>query len=91
MAATKDGGSNIVILAALAANLGIAVAKFIAAFSSHFWVGVSFRQAQINGQAAVVLTKDGDEFTVVSLSASADGVDQITWMMNPEKLGAISG
>ena len=31
MAATKDGGSNIVILAALAANLGIAVAKFIAA------------------------------------------------------------
>jgi cation diffusion facilitator family transporter len=31
MAATKEGGSNIVIFAALAANLGIAVAKFIAA------------------------------------------------------------
>ena len=31
MSASKEGGSNIVILAALAANLGIAVAKFIAA------------------------------------------------------------
>lgn len=31
MSASKEGGSNLVILAALAANLGIAVAKFIAA------------------------------------------------------------
>lgn len=31
MSASKQGGSNLVILAALAANLGIAVAKFIAA------------------------------------------------------------
>ncbi|MEG3122966.1 cation diffusion facilitator family transporter [Sphingomonas sp. GB1N7] len=31
MSATKQGGSNLVIFAALAANLGIAVAKFIAA------------------------------------------------------------
>ena len=67
------------------------VARFIAAFSSHFWVGVTLRQAQINGQAATVLSKNGDDFAVVSLSASAEGVDQITWMMNPQKLGAISG
>lgn len=31
MAASKQGGSNVVVVAALAANLGIAVAKFVAA------------------------------------------------------------
>ena len=31
MSATKQGGSNFVVIAALAANLGIAVAKFVAA------------------------------------------------------------
>ncbi len=85
----SDGGGR-----ALAARIPVIgrsrVAKFIAAFASHFWVGVSFRPAVLNGQAAAILSKDGADFTVVSLSASTEGVDQITWMMNPEKLTAIS-
>lgn len=84
----SDGGGR-----ALAARIPVIgrtrVAKFISAFASHFWVDVSYRPAELNGQAAVILTKGGADFTVVSLSASTEGIDQITWMMNPEKFTAL--
>jgi RNA polymerase sigma-70 factor (TIGR02957 family) len=66
------------------------VAKFVSAFASHFWEGVSFRWAETNGQPSVVLTRHGAVFTVLTASASAEGIDQLLWMMNPEKLGSVS-
>ena len=85
----SDGGGL-----ALAARIPVIgrtrVAKFVAAFASHFWTGVSLRWTEANGQPSVVLSRDGVDFTVVTATASDAGIDQLLWMMNPEKLGSVS-
>jgi predicted transcriptional regulator len=65
------------------------VAKFIAAFSSWYWEGVEIHWVTANGQPSAVMTRNGELLGVVALTASADGIDELFWMMNPEKLSAI--
>jgi RNA polymerase sigma-70 factor (TIGR02957 family) len=65
------------------------VAKFIAAFSSWYWEGVELRWITANGGPAAVITRDGEVLGTVSLEASADGIDRLFWVLNPEKLAAI--
>jgi hypothetical protein len=65
------------------------VAQFIAAFSSWYWEGVELRWITANGGPAAVITRDGEVLGTVSLEASADGIDRLFWVLNPEKLAAI--
>jgi RNA polymerase sigma-70 factor (ECF subfamily) len=68
------------------------VAKYIRAFADRFWVGVTVRHLQANGQASLVLARKGEvfPFAVVTVTVSQQGIDQVLWMMNPEKLGGIT-
>ncbi|ANJ26079.1 RNA polymerase sigma-70 factor [Agromyces aureus] len=66
------------------------VAKFVRAFHTHFWEGVSIAEADTNGQPSVLLSKDGTTFAVITLVVGAEGIDQVLWMMNPHKLGAVA-
>jgi RNA polymerase sigma-70 factor (TIGR02957 family) len=66
------------------------VAKFVRAFHTHFWDGVHIAHAETNGQPSVVLSKDGTTFAVVSLVSGARGIDQVLWMMNPQKLAGVT-
>jgi RNA polymerase sigma-70 factor (TIGR02957 family) len=66
------------------------VAKFIGAVASHFWTDVTLTWIQANGQSSVLISRDGAIVTVVTIDASAQGIDQILWMMRPSKLTAIS-
>jgi RNA polymerase sigma-70 factor (TIGR02957 family) len=66
------------------------VAKFVTAVARWFWVGVEVDWAQQNGQAAAVLSRDGIVFAVITVNASAPGIDQVMWMMNPAKFTAVS-
>jgi RNA polymerase sigma-70 factor (ECF subfamily) len=66
------------------------VAKFVRAFHTHFWNGVDITEADTNGQASVMLSKDGTTFAVITLVIGAQGIDQVLWMMNPHKLGAVT-
>ena len=66
------------------------VAKFVRAFHTHFWNGVEITEADTNGQASVTLSKDGTTFAVITLVIGAQGIDQVLWMMNPDKLGAVT-
>ncbi|WP_213806715.1 RNA polymerase sigma-70 factor [Granulicella sp. dw_53] len=85
----SDGGG--VARAARIPILGRArVAEFISAFASHFWTGVTLSWIEANGQASVLLSRDGVVFTLATVDASPEGIDQILWMMNPAKLAAIS-
>jgi len=68
----------------------VTVAKFVRAFHRHFWAGVTVAEAQTNGQPSVVLSKDGTTFAVLTVVASDRGIDQVLWMMNPNKLGAVT-
>ncbi|WP_433727591.1 RNA polymerase sigma-70 factor [Actinoplanes sp. CA-051413] len=64
------------------------VAKFIAAFSSWYWDGVDVRWVTTNGRPAVVLRRGDTPLGVVAIDASEDGIEQVLWMMNPDKLTA---
>ncbi|GAA1963028.1 RNA polymerase sigma-70 factor [Agromyces allii] len=66
------------------------VAKFVRAFHTHFWEGVTITEADTNGQPSVLLSKDGTTFAVITLVVGREGIDQLLWMMNPHKLGAVA-
>ena len=66
------------------------VAKFVAAFASHFWIGKSIAWVELNGQPALSLTEDGIVTTAFTVTASTDGIKQLMWLMNPAKLGNVT-
>jgi RNA polymerase sigma-70 factor (ECF subfamily) len=83
-----DGGG--LVRAARAPVLGRErVAKFIAGFASHFWTGITLRWVETNGQASVLLSRDGDSAALATIHASTEGIHQILWIMRPSKLAAI--
>jgi len=85
----SDGGG-----VKLAARIPIAgrtrVAKFVAAFSSHFWTGVDLRWVEANGLPSVELSRDGVPFTIVTVTVSESGINQLLWLMNPAKLSPMT-
>ena len=86
----SDGG-GIVRTAARASISGRErVAKFTAAFASHFWTGVTLRWIEANGQSSILISRDGNPVAFATISASEHGIDQIMWIMRPSKLVAVS-
>ena len=78
---------NGVKLAARIPVIGVSrVAKFVAAFSSHFWAGKTIDWVELNGQPAVTVSENGAVTTILSLVASEDGIARLLWVMSPDKL-----
>jgi RNA polymerase sigma-70 factor (ECF subfamily) len=65
------------------------VAKFLAAMS-WFWADVETRFTTMNGQTCAVMVADGTVYGLLAIDASADGIDQLLWMVNPEKNTKVS-
>ncbi|MER6947610.1 sigma factor-like helix-turn-helix DNA-binding protein [Nonomuraea sp. NPDC000554] len=85
----SDGGG--VVRASRVPVVGVSrVAKYVRAFADRFWDGVEVAWGSANGQAAALLHRDGAVFTVLTVNASAQGIDQVLWMMNPAKITAVS-
>jgi RNA polymerase sigma-70 factor (TIGR02957 family) len=68
---------------------GTRVAKFLTAISSWFWDGIDVRWASTNGQTSAVLLRDGRVYGVLTVTASTAGIDQLLWMVNPDKITAV--
>ena len=66
------------------------VAKFIAAVAPHFWTGMTLTWMETNGQASVLMSRDGAAVALATVEASDHGIDRIIWIMRPSKLAAIS-
>jgi RNA polymerase sigma-70 factor (TIGR02957 family) len=66
------------------------VAKFLHTVSPWFWDGVDVEWADTNGRTSAVLRRDGTVSVVVTVAASTDGIDQVLWMFNPDKLAGVS-
>lgn len=66
------------------------VASFVAAFAHHFWAGKSIAWVEVNGQPAATLSEDGEVTTMVTVTASAEGIEQLLWVMSPHKLGHLT-
>jgi RNA polymerase sigma-70 factor (ECF subfamily) len=64
------------------------VAKYHKAFADRFWIGAEVEFGTANGQAVAVLRRDGVPFALLTVDASADGIEQVMWVMNPAKLTA---
>jgi RNA polymerase sigma-70 factor (ECF subfamily) len=67
-----------------------AVAKFIAAFSTWFWEGVDVQWVTANGGTGAILRRGDTLLGLVTVVASEDGIDQVLWIMNPEKIAALA-
>ncbi len=86
----SDGG-GIVRTAARAPVSGRArVARFIAAFASHFWTGMTLAWVETNGQSSVLISRDSIPVAYATIDASAQGIGQIMWIMRPSKLARIA-
>jgi RNA polymerase sigma factor (sigma-70 family) len=65
-----------------------ALAKIFAAWAPGFWAGAEASYVEANGQWAVRLRKDTGTYAVITVTASDEGIDQVMWLVNPEKLAA---
>jgi RNA polymerase sigma-70 factor (ECF subfamily) len=66
------------------------VAKYIGAFSAWYWEGVDLQWVTTNGQSSAVMRRGDTLLGMVTVVASEDGIDQVLWMMNPEKIAAMA-
>jgi hypothetical protein len=60
------------------------------AISCWFWDDLDVRWVSTNGQTSAVLRRDDAEFGVLTVSATAEGIDRVMWMFNPEKIATVS-
>jgi len=79
-------GNGVKLAARIPVNGRERVAKFVAAFSNHFWTGKTIGWVQVNGQPAATLSENGVVTTAVTVTATADGIGQLLWVMSPDKL-----
>ncbi len=87
----SDGGGVKDVLAARIPIMGDErVAKFVAAFSSHFWTGAQITWVQANGAPAILLSRDGVRYTLLAATATPSGITHLHWVMNPTKLEGFS-
>ncbi|QUQ66994.1 RNA polymerase sigma-70 factor [Kutzneria sp. CA-103260] len=63
-----------------------AVSKLVRAWSTNFWEDVRTVPAMLNGADALLLQRDGETIGVLSIVGSAEGIDQVMWVLNPAKL-----
>jgi RNA polymerase sigma-70 factor (ECF subfamily) len=66
------------------------VAKYLRAFHARFWVDVEVEFGTANGRAVALLRKDGVVFTVLTVTVSEEGIDEVLWVLNPAKLTAFA-
>ncbi|WP_263359283.1 RNA polymerase sigma-70 factor [Acidicapsa ligni] len=85
----SDGGGVVRTAARAPVSGRERVAKFIAAFASHFWTGMTLKWIETNGQASALLSRDGVPVALAAIDTSEQGIHQIMWIMRPSKLAAI--
>jgi RNA polymerase sigma-70 factor (TIGR02957 family) len=85
----SDGGGIVRTAARAPVSGRERVAKFIASFASHFWTGMTLAWVEVNGQASVLMLRDGMPVALAAVDASTEGINQIMWIMRPSKLATI--
>ncbi len=86
----SDGGGVVRTAARAPVSGRERVAKFISAFASHFWTGLTLAWVEANGQASVLMSRDGIPVAFATIDASAEGIDKIMWIMRPSKLTVVA-
>jgi RNA polymerase sigma-70 factor (TIGR02957 family) len=69
------------------------VTKYLAAVSTWLWKDLDVRWVDTNGQTSVVLRNTDTRrpvHAVFTVTATTEGIDQLLWFMNPQKIAAVS-
>ncbi|GIF20283.1 RNA polymerase sigma-70 factor (ECF subfamily) [Actinoplanes tereljensis] len=69
----------------------VRVAKFYSALSTWYWADVEISLVTTNGQTSAVLRRNGAVEGVMTVIASDQGIEQILWIANQDKIGAFAG
>lgn len=67
-----------------------AVAKFTAGVRSRLWIDTTVSWVEANGQACVLVQRDGIAIGLGTVHGSELGIDHVVWVMTPEKIAAIA-
>jgi len=67
----------------------VRVAEYVNRFP--IWDGLDVRLVTTNGQTSAVLVVNGNVYCVLTVTASTEGIDHLLWLVNPEKIAAVSG
>ncbi|GAB2831819.1 RNA polymerase sigma-70 factor [Microbacterium insulae] len=62
------------------------VAKFVAAFSRHFWQGKRIEWVEVNGQPALLLIERDRVDTALTITTAGHSISRVLWIMSPDKL-----
>ncbi|SDM30343.1 RNA polymerase sigma-70 factor [Allokutzneria albata] len=64
------------------------LARVFAVWAPEFWSGAEVECVEANGLAAVALRREGKTFGLVTVTASGSGIDQVMWLVNPDKISS---
>ncbi|MEU1205331.1 RNA polymerase sigma-70 factor [Nocardia sp. NPDC005825] len=91
VASYSDGGGKVRGASRIPVVGRTRVARYVAAFASHFWTGATIDRVDANGRASVLLSRDGSPFAWLTVGAADSAhIDRIYWMLNPDKLGRLA-
>jgi RNA polymerase sigma-70 factor (ECF subfamily) len=62
------------------------VARFVAGFAHFFWTDTTVAWLTTNGAPSVLISHDGEPVAVLSIDATAEGIEEVRWVMVPDKL-----
>ncbi|WP_232014162.1 RNA polymerase sigma-70 factor [Glycomyces terrestris] len=65
------------------------VAKFLVAID-WLWEDVEVHRTELAGRTWAVLRRDGAVYAALTVDATDEGIDQVLWLVAPEKLGAFA-
>jgi len=66
------------------------VAHYIATISGWAWSGVDVTVIEANGLASAIVSRAGVVYLFLTIDASAEGIDQILWILRPSKLTGVA-
>jgi RNA polymerase sigma-70 factor (ECF subfamily) len=90
VASYSDGGGAVRDASRIPVFGRTRVAKYVAAFATRFWSGVRVDWVDANGGPSVLISRNGSVVAWLTVSGTADGIERIYWVLNPEKLQRIA-
>ncbi|RHW26450.1 RNA polymerase sigma-70 factor [Nocardioides immobilis] len=67
------------------------VARLVAGFAGDFWAGTTVTWIEANGRPSLLVARAGEPLAMLGIDASAAGIEQVLWVMVPDKLAHIAG
>ena len=87
---SRSDGGGVVRVAPVPVVGRMQVARFVASVASRFWDGVDVALVATNGGTAAVLSRAGEPYGCLWLDVTEAGIEQISWQLNPQKLGGVA-